>query len=257
MPFDIDKFNQTFGHYDRYELTSMMTDFAMSDEESTDEFEVYRAIIATQEFNTNYLFLDEKTLQNIAAQSNRDMAGRDIPIFPNHDRYDFQIGTMLSGTYQKSKKRVEGTFSIIKDAETEVLRNRINNKVVRDVSPTIKGEIECDICGDGTKMWKYGGCKNGHYLGEVIPIDGKDRIVTGTFKDANLVEVSVVPIGAFPGATIFSENEELLREALSEGVINEKVLDSIEYNFSVDLSGCSTNHNSKWRESDGKPRTRT
>lgn len=237
MPFDIDKFNETFGHYDRYELTSMMTDFAMSDEESTDEFEVYRAIIATQEFNSNYLFLDEKTLQNIAAQSNRDMAGNDIPIFPNHDRYDFQIGTMLSGTYQKSKKRVEGTFSIIKDSETEVLRNRINNKVVRDVSPTIKGEIECDICGDGTKMWKYGGCKNGHYLGETIPIDGKDRIVTGTFKDANLVEVSVVSMGAFPGATIFSENEELLREALAEGVINEKALDSIEYNFSVDLSG--------------------
>ena len=234
MPFDLQKFEDTFGFsMDKFSLDNMMTEFQIEQSESTDKFSVYRAIIATQEFNSNYLFLDDDTLSNIAKESNRDTAGKDIPIFPNHNRYDFQIGTMLSGKYVKSRKRVEGTFNIIKDAETEVLINRINNKVVRGVSPTIKGDVYCDI--DGEKMYRYGASKSGYYLGETVKIDGKDRLVTGTFKNAHLVEVSVVSMQAFPGATIFSENKDLLEQALAEGIIDEKALDMIEYSFSVDL----------------------
>ena len=234
MPFDLQKFEQVFGFADeKFSLDNMMTDFAELTDESTDELSVYRAIIATGEFNNNYIYLDEKTMQNIARQSNRETAGNDIPIYPNHQRYDFQIGTMLTGKYLKSRKRVEGTFSIIKDSETEILRNRINNRVVRDVSPTVIGELICDI--DGEKMYRYGGSKTGYYLGDRVTIDGKERIVTATFKDAKLVEVSVVSMGAFPGATIFSENKELLEQAYSEGIIDEKAIDVIEYSFSVDL----------------------
>ena len=234
MPLDMERFEEVFGYSSgKFSLDHMMTDFAEQEDQSTDELAVYRAVIATKEFNSNYLYLDDKTMQNIAAQSNRETAGNDIPIFPNHQRYDFQIGTMLTGKYLKSKGRVEGTFSIIKDPETEILRNRINNRVVRDVSPAVVGPIICDI--DGEKMYRYGGTKNGFYLGDRVTIDGKERIVTGTFQDAKLVEVSVVSTGAFPGATIFSENKDLLEQAYAEGIIDRKALDMIEYNFSVDL----------------------
>lgn len=236
MPFDLAKFEEIFGiQADKYSLDHMMTDFQEETAASTDEFAVFRAVIATKDFNSNYIYLDEDTLQNIARQSNRDTAGDDIPIYPNHNRYDFQIGTMLTAKYHASRGRVEGTFNIIRDPETEILINRINNRVVRDVSPTIMGEIECDLCGDGTKMYRWGGCKNDHYLGEKMMIDGKERIVTGTFKDGKLVEVSVVSKGAFSNTVIFSENKELLEQALAEGIINQKALDMIEYSFSVDL----------------------
>ena len=210
-----------------------MCEFAEETDASDDEFAVFRAVIATAEYNPNYIYLDEKTLQNIARESNRDTAGNDIPIYPNHNRYDFQIGTMLSATYLKSKKRVEGTFNIIRDAETEILINRMNNRVVRDVSPTVRGPLFCDI--DDEPMYQYGASKSGYYLGETVRIDGKERIVTATFKDAHLVEVSVVSQGAFPGATVFSENKELLEQAYAEGIIDDKALDMIEYSFSVDL----------------------
>ena len=236
MPFDLAKFEEVFGYdSDKYSLDHMMREFQEDTEASTDEFAVFQAIIATGEFNSNYIFLDEKTLQNIARASNRDTAGDDIPIFPNHNRYDFQIGTMLTGKYLKSKKRVEGTFNIIRDDETNILINRMNNRVVRDVSPTVMGPIECDLCGDGSKMYRYGGCKEGHYLGDMLKIDGKDRLVTGTFKDAKLIEVSVVAKGAFSNTVVFSENKDLIEQALAEGIIDEKALDMIEYSFSVDL----------------------
>ena len=236
MSFNLQKFEEIFGiQADKYSLDHMMTDFQEETEASTDEFAVFRAVIATKDFNSNYIYLDEKTLQNIARQSNRDKAGDDIPIYPNHNRYDFQIGTMLTAKYLASRGRVEGTFNIIRDPETEILINRINNRVVRDVSPTLMGEIECDVCGDGTKMYRWGGCKQDHYLGDKLMIDGKERIVTGTFKDAKLIEVSVVGKGAFSNTVIFSENKELLEQALAEGIINEKALDMIEYSFSVDL----------------------
>ena len=236
MPFDLAKFEEAFGYdSNKYSLDHMMRDFQEDTEASTDEFAVFQAVIATADFNSNFIYLDEKTLQNIASASNRDTAGDDIPIFPNHNRYDFQIGTMLTGRYLKSRKRVEGTFNIIRDDETNILINRMNNRVVRDVSPTVMGPIECDLCGDGSKMYRYGGCKEGHYLGDMLKIDGKDRLVTGTFKDAKLIEVSVVAKGAFSDTVIFSENKELLEQALSEGIIDEKALDMIEYSFSVDL----------------------
>ena len=236
MSFDLAKFEEVFGYEsDKYSLDHMMREFQEDTEASTDEFAVFQAIIATGEFNSNYIYLDEKTLQNIARASNRDTAGDDIPIFPNHNRYDFQIGTMLTGKYLKSKKRVEGTFNIIRDDETNILINRMNNRVVRDVSPTVMGPIECDLCGDGSKMYRYGGCKEGHYLGDMLKIDGKDRLVTGTFKNAKLIEVSVVAKGAFSNTVVFSENKELLEQALAEGIIDEKALDMIEYSFSVDL----------------------
>lgn len=235
MPFDLAQFEKVFGYEnDKYSLDHMMRDFQEDTEASTDEFAVFQAIIATGEFNSNFIYLDEKTLQNIARASNRDTAGDDIPIFPNHNRYDFQIGTMLTGKYLKSKKRVEGTFNIIRDDETNLLINRINNRVVRDVSPTVMGTIECDICGE--KMYRYGGDKNGHYLGDTfIGENGKERLITGTFKDAKLIEVSVVAKGAFSDTVIFSENKDLLEQALAEGIIDEKALDMIEYSFSVDL----------------------
>lgn len=235
MPFDLAKFEEVFGYEnDKYSLDHMMREFQEDTEASTDEFAVFQAIIATGEFNSNFIYLDEKTLQNIARASNRDTAGDDIPIFPNHNRYDFQIGTMLTGKYLKSKKRVEGTFNIIRDDETNLLINRMNNRVVRDVSPTVMGTIECDICGE--KMYRYGGDKNGHYLGDTfIGENGKERLITGTFKDAKLVEVSVVAKGAFSDTVIFSENKDLLEQALLEGIIDEKALDMIEYSFSVDL----------------------
>ena len=234
MPFDLQKFEKTFGFADhKFSLDHMMCDFKEETEESTDEFAVFQAVIATDEFNPNYIHLDEKTLRNIAREANRETADDDIPIYPNHNRYDFQIGTMLTAKYVKSKKHVEGTFNIIRDDETNILINRMNNGVVRDVSPTVKGELFCDI--DGEKMYRYGASKSGYYLGEKVTIDGKERIVTATFKDAHLVEVSVVSKGAFISATTFSENKDLLEEALAEGVIDEKALDVIEYSFSVDL----------------------
>lgn len=236
MPFDLKKFEEVFGiQADKYSLDHMMCEFQEDTDASSDEFAVFRAVIATKDFNSNFVYLDEKTLQNIARQSNRDTAGDDIPIYPNHNRYDFQIGTMLTAKYLESRGRVEGTFNIIRDPETEILINRINNRVVRDVSPTLMGEIECDVCGDGTKMYRWGGCKQDHYLGDKLMIDGKERIVTGTFKDARLIEVSVVGKGAFSNTVIFSENRELLEQALAEGIISDKAVDMIEYSFSVDL----------------------
>lgn len=241
MPFDQQKFDETFGFaMDKFSLDDMMTDFNLEQDASDDNFAVYKATIATKEFNNNYLYLDEQTMNNIAKASNRDTAGKDIPIFPNHNRYDFQMGTMLTGKYIKSRNRVEGTFNIIRDPQTEVLINRINNRVVRGVSPTIKGDAFCDI--DGEKMYRYGGSKSGYYLGETVKIDGKERIVTATFKNAQLIEVSVVSMQAFPGATIFSENQALLQQALAEGVIDDKALDMIEYSFSLDLSGVNRTH---------------
>lgn len=233
MPFDQQAFEDAFGFdVSRGIPLELMVDFQVQEE--NDEFEIYRAVIATAEQNPNNLYLDEDTLKNIAQQANRETAGKDIPVFPLHNKYDFQIGTMLTAEYQSANKRVVGTFQISKDAETEVLRRRMKNGTVKGISPSVRGPVECNYCNE--KMYRYGGCKNGHYLGEIVIAEGGDEVVIeGTFKNANLVEVSVVSLNAFPGAEIFSENKELLKEAYSAKVIDDKTLDVISQNFSVDI----------------------
>ena len=235
MPFDLQAFKEKMG-FDKagVSLAHIMRNFQEVETEETDEFVVFRAVIATMEQNPNFLYFDEDTMQNIASMSNRETAGNDIPIFPNHQRYDFQIGNMLTAEYQKASKRVVGTFQITKDSETEVLIRRMKNGTIRDISPTVVGPVECNYC--NAKVYRWGGCENSHYLGEtIVGEDGEEILIEGTFKNAILKEVSVVSMGALTGATTFSENEELIKQAYSAGHIDERVIDTISQQFSVEI----------------------
>ena len=234
MPFDLKTFDKTFGYEDNKNPLFMACDFQEVPQSEDDEFVVYRAVIATAQANPNYLNLDEDTLKNIATASNRETFGKDIPVFPNHMKYDFQIGNMLTGEYQSAQKRVVGTFNVSKDDETEVLRRRVNNGTIRGISPSVRGPVQCDYCNE--KMYRYGACVNGHYLGEtIVGENGKEVLIEGTFKDAELVEVSIVGMQAFPDAKIFSDNSELLQEAFQADHIDEKVIDVISQSFAVDI----------------------
>ena len=177
--------------------------------------------------------LDDQTLKNIAAECNRETAENDIPIRRMHNSREFQIGVMLTGKYEASMNRTTGTFSISKDDDTEVLRTRMRLGIVRDMSPTLRGRVKCNVCDE--KMYVYGCCANDHWLGEVIKVEGKEIQVTGMYEDAHVIEVSVVPRGAFAGAILFSEKEDMLIEAVKEGALNEKAVHIISQNYSVDM----------------------
>ena len=232
MSFDLQAFQNTFdfaaiGNY----LPIMKFQAEPIDED--DDVVIYQAVIATQEPNVNNVMLDEQTCRNVAAECNRETAGNDVPIHRIHNMREFQIGVMLTAMYEAEMKRTTGTFNISKDADTEILRTRMRLGIVRDMSPKLIGKIDCNVCDE--RMFAYGCCVNDHWLGETIKVEGKEITVTGTYKDAHVIEVSVVPRGAFPGATLFSENEELLIEAVKEGALNEKAIHTIAQTYSMDM----------------------
>ena len=234
MPFDLQTFQNTFD-FEAIGNHSSIIQYQAEPVEENDDVVIYQAVIATQEMNPNYVIPDDKTLQNIANQSNRETADNDVPIHQMHNTRDFQIGVMLTGAYESSKNQTTGTFNISKDDDTESLRTRMRLGIVRDMSPKLRGRVECNVCDE--KMYVYGGCINDHWLGEVIKVEGKEITVTGTFKDADVIEVSVVPSGAFAGAMLFSDekNTALITEAIKEGVLTEKAFQMLEYNYSVDM----------------------
>lgn len=236
MLFNKENFDKTFDFASVGGYLPLMREFqAAEPTEENDDFVIYQAIIATQEPNNNYVIPDEQTLRNIAQECNRPTAKDDIPIYPNHDARDFQIGVMLSANYEENLRQTTGTFNICKDPETEVLRKRMELGIVRDMSPKLVGRVECNVCDE--RMYAYGCCVNDHWLGETIRVEGKDILVTGTFKDAHVIEVSVVSKGAFPSAVLFSETENvsLLQGAIDAGILNEKAIHTIAHNYSVDM----------------------
>lgn len=232
MSFDLKKFQETFDFAAVGNYLPIMA-FQAEPIDENDDVVIYQAVIATQEDNPNNVMLDDQTLRNIAAECNRETAENDVPIHRLHNSREFQIGVMLTAEYEESMNRTTGTFSISKDDDTEILRTRIRLGIVRDMSPKLIGKMDCNVCDE--RMYTYGGCNNGHWLGEYIMVEGKQIKVTGTYKDAHVIEVSVVPRGAFPGATIFSENEDLLIEAVKEGVLNEKAIHTIAETYSMDM----------------------
>ena len=237
MPFDKEHFDSKFDFAKIGSYLPIMREFqAAEPTEENDDVVIYQAVIATQEPNSNYLIPDEQTLKNIAKECNRDTAKDDIPIFQNHDAREFQIGVMLTAKYVENRREVTGTFNISKDEETEVLRKRMELGIVRDMSPQIMGTVECNVCEE--KMYFYGACKNDHWLGETIRVEGKDILVTGTIMDGHVIEVSVVSKGAFQSAMLFSETENvsLLQDAIDAGILNEKAMHTIAYNHGVDIN---------------------
>ena len=233
MSFNEQLFQETFDFAKKGVYLPLMKNFQAQPQEETDDLVIYRAVIATQEPNVNYIVPDEQTLKNIAAECNRETAKDDIPIFKNHNSYNFQIGVMLTGEYDESKRQTTGTFNISKDADTEVLRQRIALGIVRDMSPKLIGAAICNVCDES--MYRYGGCVNDHWLGERIKVEGKEIIVTATYKDAHVIEVSVVSKGAFVSSTLFSENIELMNSAIEAGVLSEKGLHILSHNYAMDM----------------------
>ena len=232
MPFDLQQFQDTFDFAAIGSYLPMMQ-FQAEPIDEDDDVVIYRAVIATQEPNVNNVMLDDQTLRNIAAECNRETAGNDVPIHRMHNTRDFQIGVMLTAMYEENMARTTGTFNISKDGDTEILRTRMSLGIVRDMSPKLIGKIDCNVCDE--RMFAYGCCVNDHWLGETIKVEGKDIVVTGTYQDAHVIEVSVVPKGAFPGAVLFSENEELLIEAVKEGALNEKAIHTIAETYSIEM----------------------
>lgn len=232
MPFDLQQFQDTFDFAATGNYLPMMQ-FQAEPIDEDDDVVIYQAVIATQEPNVNNVMLDNQTLRNIAAECNRATAKNDVPIHRLHNAREFQIGVMLTAMYEEKMARTTGTFNISKDDDTEILRTRMRLGIVRDMSPKLIGKIDCNVCDE--RMFAYGCCINDHWLGETIKVEGKEITVTGTYKDAHVIEVSVVPRGAFPGATLFSENEGLLIEAVKEGALNEKAIHTIVETYSMDM----------------------
>ena len=233
MPFNRQEFDEAFDFAAVGNYVPMMKEFQAEPTEENEDVVIYRAVIATKEPNVNMVMLDDLTLRNVAAECNRETAENDIPIHRLHNSREFQIGVMLTGVYEASNNRTTGTFNISKDDDTEVLRKRMELGIVRDMSPKLRGRVKCNVCDE--RMYVYGGCANDHWLGEVIKVEGKEIQVTGTYEDAHVIEVSVVPRGAFPGATLFSEKEDMLVEAVKEGALNEKAIHIISETYSVDM----------------------
>ena len=233
MSFNEQLFQEIFDFAKNGVYLPLMKNFQAQPQEETEDMVVYRAVIATQEPNVNYIVPDEQTLKNIAAACNRETAKDDIPIFQNHNSYNFQIGVMLTAEYDEKRRQTTGTFNISKDAETEVLRHRIALGIVRDMSPKLIGPAVCNVCDES--MYRYGGCVNDHWLGERIKVEGKEIIVTATYKDAHVIEVSVVSKGAFQSSTMFSENIELMNSAIKAGALSEKGLHILCHNYAMDM----------------------
>ena len=232
MPFDLQQFQDTFD-FSQVDNALPIMQFQAEPIEENDDVVIYQAVIATKEANVNMVTLDDQTLKNIATESNRETAENDIPIHRLHNSREFQIGVMLSGKYEASANRTTGTFNISKDDDTEVLRTRMRLGIVRDMSPKLRGRVKCNVCDE--RMYVYGSCMNDHWLGDVIKVEGKEIQVTGTYEDAHLIEVSVVARGAFPGAILFSEKEDMVIEAVREGALNEKAIHIISHNYSLDM----------------------
>ena len=228
MPVDLNQLQNKFDFASEptpYDL--VQAEYQLQDE--TDEFAMYRAVIGDAKANDNYIYLSEKTLQNMA-----EAAGPDIPVLRHHDMRDFPIGGLVSGTYQSSRKRTVADFRITKDNETDVIRRRLDNGTIRSVSPKIFGKVTCNVCSE--RMYRWGGDKNDHYLGETIVVNGKEILVEGTFEDGQMKELSLVTFGAMKNAKTFSENEDLLIQAYNDKLISEKALDKINQDYSLDIT---------------------
>lgn len=226
------KFYETFdmGKFTTY--LPMKAEYEISEEQSQEDFAVYSAVMAKGGENLNNVIISDYVLRRMP---NAVKSG-DVNTYVNHNTSDLPMGDVLSAQYKDNQ--VIGDFNILRDIEgTNDLIRRIDMGVVSDVSPGFRDvEVTCNVPGCGERMLFYGGCRNNHFLGDTIKVEGKDFKVTGTMVKGTFKELSVVGSGAIPGVEIFAENQDLINEAYHEGIINDRVLSMVYSNYSVDLT---------------------
>lgn len=227
--------------YDTLEAANQVTFVEYQDiyesVEETEEFARYRATFGTNEENRNNIILAPRVLQKMASRANK--TDDPVGVFRHHStEREFPIGRVLNAKYDASAKETTGEFDILKDVDgTNDLIRRIEFKVVSKLSPGFRdAKVDCNIKGCGQPMYYQSFCRNGHYTGDKIALGDDVVKVTGTMKDGEFRELSVVGISAIASTAIFEENKELINLAFHEGVLDERMLTTMHTQFSVDLT---------------------
>ena len=137
------------------------------------------------------------------------------PMLVNHSTYgkdDLPIGRTTTGTYVKSKKRVDVDFYLDDADYNKRILTGIDAGTINDVSIGASGKYTCSY--DKSAMGWFGCKKNGHYRGQEIMLDKNgnetttaSEMVTTAFIYAEFTartvdELSIVYKGAVSNANI-------------------------------------------------------
>ena len=188
------------------------------------DFHYYRGIIQSKSLNKRHFFrASDKTLRSIQEQAD---AGTHI--YNAHSMYGGKpLGKSVSATFYDGK--VRSTFYIlanVDDVDSNSHIKRLDAGIVDELSTsfylTDESYITCDACADGTRFeqrhtWfsSYFECENNHILGGKYKQDGKENRVTGELNGpVSLIEYSLVPTGADPGAEITKKVKESMQNGL-------------------------------------------
>ena len=184
------------------------------------DFASFSGYASTQSLNAYSYSMHISSLRNFVEDA-KD--GRGLYVNHNIRNGKLEAGQTIGGTLYAKKAKIE--FSILrdlKDINSDDLIRRVEKGVTKGLSVGHKdAEYKCDICSElMERQYYYIEDKNGHYPGQKYTENGKDIIVTATAHNARLNELSIVGIGADPGAKITNK----LKQELSDGKISHEAL---------------------------------
>lgn len=226
-----------------YDSSFIVREGSAEDSSTSEDLVEFEGVISDSSLDSYSTRMGPTALRSYAKDANKG-----IMVLPEHNRRGQPIGRSISGKYNQKSKQVTSKFYIQKGlnlnesgyADTDSYIASMKAGTTRDLSIGAKvNKMQCDVCKEQMKPdkwfgWMFPRDKNGHYPGQKVKLEKskKEITVTASINDAELVEFSIVPVGANKNSKIIQKAQQ----AAEEGLLTEEHLERLQSTFNINRS---------------------